>query len=110
MKEIMLKRIPLAILLVLQAVGSGAVSLAHARDVVVAPPGFEASHNARCAILHDEMRCALGHYAGARVITPQTFTVPEAARDVRFVPEQPAVSVASVVHLTASARAPPPLS
>jgi hypothetical protein len=49
MKEIMLRRIPLAILLVLQALGGGAVSLAHARDVVVAPPTIEARHDARCA-------------------------------------------------------------
>lgn len=108
MKEIMLKRIPLAILLALQALGGGAISLAHARDVVVAPPGFEASHTARCAILHDEMRCALCQYASARVVTPSTFTIPERATDVRFAFEQPAVSIAAVVRLTAPARAPPP--
>ncbi len=85
----MLKRITLAILLTLQALGGGAISLAHARDVVVAPPGFEASHTARCAILHD-------------------VTIPERATDVRFAPEQPAVSIAAVVRLTAPARAPPP--
>ncbi len=108
MKGIMLKRITLAILLTLQALGGGAISLAHARDVVVAPRGFEASHTARCAILHDEMRCALCHYASARVVTPPTFTIPERATDVRFAPEQPAVSIAAVVRLTAPARAPPP--
>ena len=105
----MLKRIPLAILLALQALGGGAVTLAHARDVVVAPPGFEAGHNARCAILHDEVRCALCHYASAGVVTPQTFTVPEPATAFRFLAEQPVVSVAAVVRLTAPARAPPPL-
>ncbi|PYO88458.1 MAG: hypothetical protein DMD66_07530 [Gemmatimonadetes bacterium] len=108
MKEIMLKRIPLAILLALQALGGGAISLAHARDVVVAPPGFEASHTARCAILHDEMRCALCQYASARVVTPPTFTIPERAAGVRFAPEQRGVSIATVVRLTAPARAPPP--
>src|SRR6266487_5991748 len=56
-KETMLRRISLAILLAIQALGGGAVSLAHARDAVVAPPGYEASHSARCAILHDELRC-----------------------------------------------------
>ena len=109
MKETMLKRIPLAILLALQALGGGAVSLAHARDVVVAPPGFEAGHSARCAILHDEVRCALCHYASARIVTPPIFTVPEPAIDVRFLAEQPVVSVISVVRLTAPARAPPSL-
>jgi hypothetical protein len=49
MKEMMLRRIPLAMLLVLQALGGGAISLAHARDVVAAPPTIEARHDARCA-------------------------------------------------------------
>jgi len=108
MKEIMLKRIPLAILLALQALGGGAISLAHARDVVVAPPGFEASHNARCAILHDEMRCALCHYASARVVTQHAFTLAAPATAVRFAPVQRVVSVAAAVRRTAPARAPPP--
>lgn len=110
MKEIMLKRIPLAVLLAIQAIGGGAITLAHARDVVAAPPGFEASHNGRCAILHDELRCALCHYASARVVTPQTFTVPAPAEAFRFTPMQPVVSVAAVALLTAPARAPPFLS
>ena len=107
MKEIMLRRIPLAILLVLQALGGGAVSLAHARDVLVAPPRVEASHDARCAILHDEMRCALCQYASARVVTQHTLTVAVPAMHVRFAPEQPVVAIAAVVRLTAPARAPP---
>ncbi len=104
----MLRRFPLAILLALQAFGGGAISLAHARDTVVAPPGFEASHSARCAILHDEMRCALCHYASGRVVTPPTFTIPEPTSVVRIALELPAISLAAVVRLTAPARAPPP--
>ncbi len=69
----MLRRISLTLLLAIQALGGGAITLAHTRDAVVAPPGFEASHNARCAILHDELRCALCHYASARVVTQQAF-------------------------------------
>jgi len=65
----MAKRIPLILLLVVQALGGGAITLAHSRDVVAAPPGVEASHDGRCAILHDQMRCALCHYASARVVT-----------------------------------------
>jgi hypothetical protein len=107
MKEIMLKRIPLALLLVIQALGGGAITLAHARDVVAAPPGVEASHDGRCAILHDEMRCALCHYASARVLTPQTFTIATPAATIRFTRVVRAVSVASVTRLTAPARAPP---
>jgi len=98
----MLKRIPLAILLALQALGGGAISLAHARDVVVAPPG------ARCAILHDELRCALCHYASARVVTQHAFTLAAPATAVRFAPVQRVVSVAAAVRRTAPARAPPP--
>jgi len=107
MKEIMLKRIPLAILLALQALGGGAISLAHARDVVVALPGYEASHTARCAILHDELRCALCHYASARVVTQHAFTFAPPATAVRFAPVQRVVFVAAAVPRTAPARAPP---
>lgn len=110
MKESMLKRIPLTILLAIQALGGGAITLAHARDVVAAPPRFEASHDGRCAILHDELRCALCHYASARVVTQHTFTVPVPAATFRFTPVQPVVSPAAVALLTAPARAPPFLS
>lgn len=102
-----MKRAALTILLAIQALGGGAITLAHARDVVVAPPAFEASHDGRCAILHDEVRCALCHYAGARVVTQQTYTFATPAKPIRFTPVQPAVSVAAVVQLTAPARAPP---
>jgi len=108
MKETMLRRISVGVLLAIQGLGGGAITLAHARDVVFAPAGFEASHDARCAILHDELRCALCHYAGARVITQQTFTVAIPAATVHFTPIQPIVSVAATVRLTAPARAPPP--
>ena len=107
----MLKRIPLAILLALQALGGGAISLAHARDVIVAPPGIEASHDARCAILHDELRCALCHYASARVVTQHVFTLAAPTAAIRFTAAQPAALVAATIRLTAPARAPPlPLS
>jgi hypothetical protein len=107
MKETMLKRIPLTILLAIQALGGGAITLAHARDVVVAPPGVEASHDARCAILHDELRCALCHYASARVVTQHTFTIAVPAAAIRFTPAQPLVSLAAIAGRTAPARGPP---
>ena len=103
----MLKRIPLFFLLVVQALGGGAITLAHARDVVSAPPGVEASHDARCAILHDELRCALCHYAGARVVTPQSFTLAASSETIRFTPVAPSIHIAAVTHLTAPARGPP---
>ncbi|MEX2156850.1 MAG: hypothetical protein WD773_08420 [Gemmatimonadales bacterium] len=102
----------LRVLLFIQVFGGGAITLAHARDVVTAPPGIEASHDGRCAILHDELRCALCHYAGARVVVHQTLVtaVPPVAR-VQPLRTPPVVAVASAVRLSAPARAPPlPLS
>jgi len=109
MKETVLKRVALAMLLAIQVLGGGAVTLAHARDVVAAPPGVEASHTARCAILHDELRCALCHYANARIVPQQVFTVEIPLAGVRFTHTQPFVSVRSVSRLAAPARAPPTL-
>ncbi len=103
----MLRRIPLMLLLAVQALGGGAISLAHAREEVVAPPGFEAAHE-HCAVLHDELRCALCHYASARVVTQQAFTFAAPSEPIRFAPVQPVVSVAAAAQLTAPARAPPP--
>ena len=104
----MLTRACFAALLLVQALGGGAITLAHARDVLVAPPGVEASHSGRCAILHDELRCALCHYAGARVVVQQqVFTL--AAHVARVQPRQTerVVAVATAVRRTAPARAPP---
>ena len=108
MKETMLKRIPLMLLLAIQAFGGGAITLAHARDAVTAPPGFEARHDGRCAILHDELRCALCHYASSRVVRQQAFTFNAPQVAVRVAPVQPVVVFAAVAPLTAPARAPPP--
>ncbi|HLZ45140.1 MAG TPA: hypothetical protein VKQ05_05615 [Gemmatimonadales bacterium] len=108
MKEIMLKRIPLAILLALQVFGSGAVSLAEARDVVIAPSGIEAGHTARCAILHDEMRCALCHYASTRVAVQPAFTLSTPNTAVHFTPVQSALPAGATVLRTAPPRGPPP--
>src|SRR2546425_9821093 len=100
-----MKRFGFAVLLVVQALASGAVSLAHARDVLVAPAGIEASHSSRCAILHDELRCALGHYAGTRVVAQHTIVNLSApvARAL-FVP----VQFVPLVRLAALLPPPPP--
>jgi hypothetical protein len=104
----MLRRIPLVILLAIQALGGGAITLAHARDVVVAPPGLEASHDAQCAILHDEVRCALCHYASARVAVQQDVLLPaDPPARVPVAPSRTLVVIAASVHFTAPARAPP---
>ncbi len=104
----MLKRIAFTILLAIQVLGGGAVTLAHARDVMVAPPGVEASHTARCAILHDELRCALCHYASTRVVTQQTMVAPGVPiRRARFMSVQTAGRVTTSLTTTTSPRAPP---
>ena len=103
----MLKRIPLVILLAMQALGSGAITLAHARDVEVAPPGYEARHSHGCRILHDELRCALCHYAGTRVVTQHALTLPAPAPAARVSFTTPLFAPRSVAQHTAPARAPP---
>lgn len=112
MKRTMPQRIALSIFLAIQMLGGGAVTLAHARDVVVAQPGVEASHSARCAILHDELRCALCHYASARVVAPQTMAVPPVpAREIRMTAPRSAGRIAPAFTITSSPpRAPPALS
>jgi hypothetical protein len=107
----MAKRIGLSILLAIQVLGGGAVTLAHARDVVVARPGVEASHSARCAILHDELRCALCHYASAHVVTQQPMAVPEVPTpEIRVAVPHIAGRLASTFTTSSSPRAPPALS
>ena len=103
----MLKRITLTLLLVIQALGGGAISLAHARDLVTQPPHIEAGHSAGCAILHDELRCALCHYASTGVVAQHAFTFAAAATDLRVASVQPLLSVAAAVRFTTPARAPP---
>ena len=103
-----MKRLGFALLLTIQAAAGGAVSLAHARDVLVAPAGIEAGHSSRCAILHDELRCALCHYAGTRVVAQHTIVKLSAPiTRTRFVPVQfvPVITVA--VRFTPPPRAPP---
>jgi hypothetical protein len=70
-----MKRHWAALLLMLQAIGSGAVSLAHATDVLDAPAAFEAAHDGSCPVLHDGPRCALCQYAGLRVVSQRALVV-----------------------------------
>src|SRR6266487_3303282 len=71
-----LQRGVLTVLLATQALGGGAVTLAHARDAVTAPAAFEAQHDARCLVLHDALRCALCHYASAQVVVQRAVITP----------------------------------
>ena len=100
----------LTLLLIIQALGGGAVTLAHARDVVTAPAAFESSHDARCPVLHDALRCALCHYASAQVVVQRAvITPPSQPAQVRVPSTHRVGVVARAVHRTAPARAPPAL-
>jgi hypothetical protein len=55
-----------ALLLVLQAAGSGAVALVHATDSGGGPAHFESHHTAQCITLHDAARCAQCQYDATR--------------------------------------------
>lgn len=112
MKEIMrrLQRGVLTVLLAIQVLGGGAVTLAHARDVVMTPAAFEAAHDSRCVVLHDALRCALCHYAGAHVVVHGTVITPAPHSTRARVPSsRRIVAVSSTTHRTAPARAPPTL-
>lgn len=103
-----LRRIGVTLLLAVQAAGGGAITLAHARDAAPAPPGVEAGHDGRCAILHDELRCALCHYAGARVVPEHGMRVPAPVPvRARIGPAPLVVVIPSRAYATAAARAPP---
>ena len=102
----------LTLLLIIQALGSGAVTLAHAQDVVAAAVAVEKSHDARCPVLHDALRCALCHYAGARVVRQPTIVISPSRPARVLVPRAHRVMVvASAVRYTAPPpRAPPSFS
>jgi hypothetical protein len=105
-----LSRTALTLLLVIQALGGGAVTLAHARDVVTAPAHVETSHDARCPVLHDALRCALCHYAGAQVVVQGTVIVPAPNPTRARLPSTcQVIVVSSTAYRTAPARAPPTL-
>lgn len=63
-----------AVLLVIQGAAGGMVALAHATEPLTAPIHVEAQHDSACVALHDELRCALCHYASSRVVAHQVRT------------------------------------
>ena len=56
-----------ALLLCWQTVGGGMVALAHATEPPTAPVAIEGEHNARCAVVHDALRCAVCQWAGIQI-------------------------------------------
>ena len=101
-------RVFIALLLLIQAVGGGAVTLAHATERSTAPVAIEARHDARCVVLHDAVRCAVCHQAGTQVAIPRTL-MPAVAGAVVTLDVFPAPVAPSHVtdHPVAAPRAPP---
>ncbi len=98
------------LLLVLQVVAGGAVTLADASEPLTAASHIEAQHEPGCPVLHDVSRCVLCHYAGMRIVVQQTAgSTPARPRPIGAPPLDPVPVVAADVHLTAPARAPPAL-
>ena len=97
-----------AILLVIQVVGGGAVTLAHAAERSTAPVAIEAQHDARCVVLHDAVRCAVCHHAGTHVATPRTLmpAVADAVVTLSVFPS-PVPPARVTEHPAAAPRAPP---
>ncbi len=106
MKEV--RRWLAALLVVVQALASGAVTLAHARERFSAPAHVESRHSSGCLVLHDELRCALCHFAGAPLAP---LVVRHAAPDFTLVDRRPAAADPAPPshpdHLSAPPRAPP---
>jgi len=101
--------VPLAgVLLVIQGLAGGAVPLVHASERFSAPAHIEAHHGAGCLALHDELRCALCHYAGSQVVSQQLRVAQAATARPERRCRRTDVGPATVPrHLTAPPRAPP---
>ena len=98
-----------ALLLVLQGLAGGAVSLAHASERLSAPAHIESQHGAGCLALHDGLRCGLCQFAGSQVTPQQVRTQAQAAPTVERRPSEcDAARGHRPDHRTASPRAPPP--
>ena len=101
--------VPLAAaLLVIQGLAGGLVPLVHASERLSAPAHIEARHDAGCLALHDELRCALCHYANSRVQPQQARTfAPTAAHPERTVTPPAVAPAARFTRLSSPPRAPP---
>lgn len=105
-----LQRGALVVLLAIQALGGGAVTLAHAAEPLTAPIHIEAPHELGCQVLHDGLRCALCHYASAQVVVQRAVIVPASRATRAQVPaNRLVVAVSNTDRSTTPARAPPAL-
>jgi len=96
------------LLLVLQGLAGGAVSLAHASERLSAPIHIEAQHASACIALHDELRCTLCHYDGSHIQSQQPRTQLVAADPTDGpLPNRGAEPVCRPDRRTAPPRGPP---
>ena len=96
-----------ALLLVLQGLAGGAVSLAHASERVNAPAHFEAQRSSSCVQLHDALRCPLCHYAGPRVGAQPVRLRAAAVAPVERPPHTRVARPGNADYLTAPPSGPP---
>jgi hypothetical protein len=97
-----------AVLLVIQGIAGGVVSLAHASERLTAPVHIEAQHGSGCVVLHDELRCVLCHYAGTHVVLQPVRAQPGASTGPEQRPDRrERARPSGPDHLTAPPRAPP---
>lgn len=97
-----------ALLLVLQGLAGGAVSLAHASERLSAPAHIEAQHGAGCLALHDSVRCSLCQYAGSQVTAPPVRAQATAATTLERRPiARDVAPYRRPEHPTSPPRAPP---
>lgn len=96
-----------ALLFVLQAVGGGAVALAHASEPQTTPVSVETHHDASCVVIHDPIRCALCWYAGSVLTAPAAPAGPCAATVQQRVALPAVVVIGRPTFHEALPRAPP---
>ena len=96
------------LLLVIQGLAGGAVSLAHGSERRSAPIHIEAQHASACIVLHDELRCTLCHYAGSHIQSQQPRTqLSAAAATDGPLPNRGAAPACRPDRRTAPPRGPP---
>ncbi|HEU5261879.1 MAG TPA: hypothetical protein VFU41_10725 [Gemmatimonadales bacterium] len=96
-----------ALLLVLQGLAGGAVSLVHASERFNAPAHVEAQHSSSCVQLHDALRCPLCHYAGTRVVPQHVRLQSAEVVPAERAPHTRVARPANADYLTAPPRGPP---
>jgi len=93
-----------ALLLVLRALGGGALVLAHAAEAPSAPTALETPQHGNCAVVHDALRCAVCHVVAIGVTPVAPHAVP--AADARRTPRPSAPDAAP--HRARRTRTAPP--